>query len=224
MNGTLILVGGYWRASKDLLTQVDKDLAPEDRGVDYVIRFKNLPDEFLAVEMIPTDKYHCVTCNAPVPEREVEQKIGCFVNHKLRRDVIQVPNYQRGFLDRTPDGLGKKRPQIKDAYRLELAHPRGSEIVDKIFDYVKRTYKPGEKVPNPIATGTRSAWMIDSASDIPTWELPAVSEEKADGKPDANGGIQCPHCDKFCENGEKALRMHTMKVHPEIYEKKYGKA
>ena len=227
MNGTLILVGGYWRASKDLLVQVDRDSDPSDRGVDYVIRFKNLPDEYLSVEKIPVVKYHCIQCGKPVPEWEVENKIGCFANHKLEQKKEEVMNYQRGFIDVVPNELGAKRPMIRGAIRLELAHPRGMEIATKIFDYIKGSHKPGTTIPSPTATGTHSAWMIDSVLDIPLWDLPEIEkpiEEIEKTKEQIRfekGQRQCPHCEAMFTDDNRAERMHIMKKHPEIYEKKY---
>lgn len=221
MNGTLIIVGGYWRASKYLLTQVDAGNDVRDRGVDYVVRFKNLPDKFLEVESIPKKKYHCTVCNSPVPEWEVENRTGCYVNHKLQEKIEYIKNYQAGLIDVVPDELGDKKKMIKGAIRVHLSNPRGMEILTKIFDYVKRSYGPGETVPSPLAVGTLTGWLIDSVDDIPTWELPEL--EKKDESTAPKDQRQCPHCDVMVKDDDRAIRMHIMKKHPEIFALKYEK-
>ena len=230
MDGTLVIVGGYWRASAGLLRQVDRDSAPEDRAVDYVIRFKNLPDKFLAVEQIPVVKYDCTICGKPVPEWEVENKIGCFVNHKLARRVEMKPNYESGKIDRVPESLGKKKPMIKDAYRLHFSNPHGQNMIEEIFEYVKKVYKIGETVPSPIATGTKTGWAIADVNEIPVWELPIIKDEVEEKKvvvdEDTKEEVKmttCPHCDAPIKDKKMAIRMHIMKKHPEIFKDKYAK-
>lgn len=221
MDGMMIIVGGYWRASKDLLKQVDHDMAPEDRGVDYIVRFKNLPNNFLDVEKVPVIKYYCKTCEKPVPEWEVEQKIGCFVHHQIERRIEYRMEYRPGYIDVVPEELAKRRPIIRGAIRVDLGNPQGHNILQQIFDYVKKTYPAGKQIPDPVMVGTRTGWLLDDINSIPTWELPELEKEekKEEVKIDE---ILCPHCDYKAKN-KQALRMHIMKAHPEIYKEKYAK-
>lgn len=221
MDGTLIFVGGYWRAAKDFLRPVDPQAAPEDRAVDYVVRYKNLPESFLAVENVPVVKWDCKTCGKPVPEWEVENKIGCFVHHQLDRRIEYRKEWRPGMIDLVPDELGKKRPLIKGAIRVDLGNPQGHNIATQIFEYIRKVYPVGKQIPSPVAVGTKTGWLLDTVDDIPVWELPA--EEKVEPEKEvAAEKIPCPHCDYLAKNAQ-ALRMHIMKAHPEIYKTKYAK-
>lgn len=219
MDLTLILAGGYWSVSKKLHEPVDIENSAEDRGVDYALRIKGLPAHFLPAEDKKVIKYHCTQCNSPVPEWEVEHKTGCFQNHKCRQEVTTEKEWPTFLYHPVKDELKKKKPVLADGMVLYVNQPNGYQIAQKIFKFVERSLPKGESMPKPVALGTKNGFIIDSVDDIPLVDItsPEVKQEALA----EIGRQECPHCGKEISAGFKALRMHVMQSHKQIYEEKY---
>lgn len=219
MDVTLVLVGGYWGASKKLYKPVDPDMDKESRGVDYLLRVKGLPEEFLPAEKRKVVKYICTQCEKPVPEWEVENKIGCFQMHKCKQEITFVDEYPGYIYAPVNPDLAKKKKFLKDGIVIWISNPEGYKTAERIFNYIQKRLPATEVMPSPVAAGVKSGWTIDSEEDIPLIDI-TTFETKQEVANKKNMQI-CPHCGAEVGIDPRALRMHIMQRHKDIFSQLY---
>lgn len=218
MNFTLVIAGGYWGLSKKLHKQVDPDNDAMDRGVDYVLRIKGLPDHFLPTEKKVKQSYFCTQCQKLVPEWEVENKVGCYQLHKCEQHLSTEDEWPMYVYGPVNEQIKKKKSALADGIVLWVNNPQGLMKLEQIFNYIEKSLPAGQVMPTPVAVGTHSGWVIESKDDIPLVELPNATPE-AEKKSESQ---KCPHCDATVALGELPLKIHISQKHPEIYRQKYS--
>jgi len=220
-----MLAGGYWGQAEKIYEKVDPDLDRENRGVDYVIRIKGLPDRFLPADEKKVIKYFCETCKKAVPEWEVENKVGCFALHRCVQQISAVKDYPGYLYSPIDSERAKKKKFLSDGFIVWVNNPEGVKIVQKIFRYAQSRIPKTEKMPSPVPLGTKNGFIIEDKEEIPLVDI-SESFEEMQAATTAHieatvGFVRCPHCDKMLKNDYRGFRMHIMQAHKDIFEKKY---
>lgn len=221
MDITLMLAGGYWGQARKIYKEVDPDMDRENRGVDYVIKIKGLPEYFLPAEEKKIVKYFCETCKKQVPEWEVENKVGCFALHKCSQEIKAEKSYPGYLYSPIDSERAKKKKFLSDGMILWVNNPEGAKIAERIFKYVQSRIPSDEIMPSPVPLGTKNGYLIESADEIPCVDVSATFEEIKTEMEESKDYIKCPHCDQMVLKKKVSLRMHIMGKHREIFEQKY---
>ncbi|KKM69293.1 hypothetical protein LCGC14_1452270 [marine sediment metagenome] len=211
----LILAGGFWKKSKELLDGKQVDI--ENTSVvmsDYIIAVKGLPDDMFKPEEVRRYKhFHCETCDRPVSESEMEQKYGCFA-HKLKFTERVVDIWRTDVFE----AYNPKRVRwINPGFRIWVNNEQGIDKMRHLWRYIKDRYPSNKVLPSPIPVGNLRDWMID-LEDVPVIDLTIEEKEKvAQDAPSVVKVFGCMHygCDR--EFGTRqGLFNHLNEDHPKI--------
>lgn len=166
-----VLAGGFYGMSykPEIWGFRPIQLGDADRGVDFVINIKGIPEELYKPEGVRVRyKYYCQKCKAYVPEWDMEQKKGCFF-HDPEPQREEVPEWRTGVLEE----YNPSRVQwLKGSIRIWLDSGPGQEKWMAIKRYIEQKFPATKSLstvtPRPV--GTRKEWTL-SQEEIPVIDL-----------------------------------------------------
>jgi len=184
MEAIITLAGGFYGiANKSEIWGYSpvESLGDKDRGVDFVVKIKGIPPEFLAPEGVKvTYKWYCEKCQRVVPEWEMERRVGC-ANHDPKPEKMERPEWRTGVLE------AYKIPRLNiDTIRIWLDSTPGRERWRDIVRYVKATYPATKSLSNvtPKPIGIGNEFVITEATipfiDLTNFDMSKTPREEVD--------------------------------------------
>lgn len=205
----LVLAGGFWGTSKELLNGHQVDVENSAVGMcDYLISVTGLPNDMFRPESINRHRtYECDQCKRPISESEMEWKTGCFAHRKSFKEVA-IDKWRTDVFEKY-DPLKVK--WVRPGFRIWVNNEQGKEKFREIWRYVNANFPSNKLTPVPVVVGTLRDWTLEE-EEVPHIELSIPEELKVQDIKEKDVICKVEGCGYEAKSA-RALRMHTSMKH-----------